>query len=151
MDLAQVAHDAADEVWPQANARRIRVDRELEIEALVRGDAQLLRRALTNLLMNAAKFSADGTCIRISIDRAGPDWRIAIVDEGCGIAAEDLPHIFERHRRFQRPGQPPVEGSGLGLALVKTVAEKHGGSVMVASTSERGSRFELRIPAKAPS
>jgi CHASE2 domain-containing sensor protein/signal transduction histidine kinase len=149
VDLAQLAHDAADEVWPQAEAKCVRIDRELDIEALVRGDAQLLRRALTNLLMNAVKYSPQGTRIRITIDRADAQWKVAIIDEGCGIAAEDLAHIFERHRRFRRPGQPPAEGSGLGLALVKTVAEKHGGSVTVASTSECGSRFELRIPAKS--
>jgi CHASE2 domain-containing sensor protein/signal transduction histidine kinase len=147
VDLAQVAHDAVDEIWPQAQARRIRVDRELDAEALVRGDAHLLRRALTNLLSNAVKYSPEETRIRIGIDRADSDWRVAIADEGYGIAPEDLPHVLEGHRRFRRPGQPFAEGTGLGLALVRTVAEKHGGRVRVARTSERGSCFELRIPA----
>jgi len=147
LDLAQVAHDAVDEIWPQAQAKRIRVDRELELEALVRGDSHLLRRALANLISNAVKYSPEGTRIQVGIDRASMDWRVAIADQGYGIAAEDVPHVFEVHRRFRRPGQPPTEGSGLGLALVQTVAEKHGGRAELARTSERGSCFELRIPA----
>jgi CHASE2 domain-containing sensor protein/signal transduction histidine kinase len=146
VDLAQVAHDAADEIWPQAQAKRMRVDRELDIEALVRGDPQLLRRALTNLMSNAVKYSPAGTHVRIAIERDHSHWRVAITDEGYGIAPQDLPHVFDRNRRFRRPDLPPVEGSGLGLALVKTVAAKHGGAVEVASTFDRGSRFELRIP-----
>jgi signal transduction histidine kinase len=147
VDLAQVAHDAADEIWPQAEARTIRVERALDTEAFVRGDPNLLRRALTNLLSNAVKYSPEGTRVRIVIERAGMDWRVTIADEGYGIAPEDLPHVFEAHRRFRRPGQPLTEGSGLGLAFVRTVAEKHAGHARVASTSERGSCFVLCIPA----
>jgi signal transduction histidine kinase len=147
LDLAQVAHDAADEVWPQAQAKRIAIDRDLDLEAFVRGDTDLLRRALTNLISNAVKYSPENTRIHVSIDRTGTYWRVAIADQGYGIAPEDAPHVFEVHRRFRRPGQPSTEGSGLGLALVKIVAQKHGGHVQLASTSERGSCFELRIPA----
>jgi signal transduction histidine kinase len=123
------------------------VDRELELEAFVRGDSHLLRRALTNLISNAVKYSPEDTRIHVDIDRAGTDWRVTIADQGYGIAPEDLPYVFEGHRRFRRAGQPSTEGSGLGLALVKTVAEKHGGQVRLVRTSERGSCFELRIPA----
>jgi len=147
LDFTQVAHDAADEIWPQAQLKRIRVDRELELEAFVRGDSHLLRRALTNLISNAVKYSPEDTRIHVDIDRAGTDWRVTIADQGYGIAPEDVPHVFEGHRRFRRAGQPSTEGSGLGLALVKTVAEKHGGHVQLVRTSERGSCFELRIPA----
>lgn len=147
VDLAQVAHDAADEIWPQAQAKKIRVERALDVEALVRGNAHLLRRALTNLMSNAVKYSPDGTYVQIVIERADTDWRVAVSDEGYGITPQDAPYVFEGNRRFRRPGQPATEGSGLGLALVRTVAEKHGGHARIASTSERGTCFELRIPA----
>jgi CHASE2 domain-containing sensor protein/signal transduction histidine kinase len=147
VDLAQVAHDAADEIWPQAEGKKIRVERALDTEAFVRGDPHLLRRALTNLLINAVKYSPEGTRVHIGIERVAADWRVSIADEGYGIAPENLPHVFEAHQRFRRPGQPLIEGSGLGLAFVRTVAEKHGGRARVASTSERGSCFELCIPA----
>jgi signal transduction histidine kinase len=147
VDLAQVAHDAADEIWPQAQAKRIRVNRQLDAEAFVRGDSHLLRRALTNLMSNAVKYSPEATHIHIAIERASAHWRVVIADQGYGIAAQDLPHVFEGHRRFRRPGQPPTEGSGLGLVFVHTVVEKHAGRVRVVDTSERGSCFEVSIPA----
>ncbi len=147
VDLAQVAHDAADEIWPQAQAKKIRVGRALDVEAFVRGDAHLLRRALTNLMSNAVKYSPNGTHVQVAVERAAAEWRVSVADEGYGIAPQDAPYVFEGHRRFRRPGQPLTEGSGLGLALVRTVAEKHGGHVRIVSTSERGTCFELRIPA----
>ena len=147
VDLAQIAHDAADEIWPQAEAKRIQVDRQLDAEAFVLGDPHLLRRALTNLMSNAVKYSPEATHIHIAVERAGTHWRVAIADEGYGIAPQDLPHVFEGHRRFRRPGQPTTEGSGLGLMFVRMVVEKHAGRVRVVYTSQRGSRFEVCIPA----
>lgn len=150
VDLAGVAHDAADEIWPQAQARGIRVERDVDVEAPARGDPHLLRRALVNLLGNAVKYSPAGTSVRLALARDGDDWNVSVTDEGYGIAPEDLPQVFERHRRFRTPAQPPSEGSGLGLALVRTVAEKHGGRAAVTSTPGRGSRFELRVPVLRP-
>jgi signal transduction histidine kinase len=150
LDLAAVARDAADEAWPQARAKEIRIERALDVEnAWVRGDRQLVARALANLLSNAIKYSPVGTSIRLGLERRDGGIACTVADEGEGIPAEALPRLFEPFQRFAVDRHPEVDGSGLGLAFVKAAAEKHGGRVSVDSTPGRGSLFTLWIPAPA--
>jgi signal transduction histidine kinase len=150
VDLGTLARDAADGVWPQARAKRIRVERELDLaEPWVSGDRSLLARALANLLSNAVKYSPSNTCVRVSLERQGTGVACIVADEGEGIPAAALERLFEPFQRFGVERHPEVDGSGLGLAFVKAVAGKHGGSVTVASEPARGSRFTLWLPASA--
>ncbi|MEO7588468.1 MAG: HAMP domain-containing sensor histidine kinase [Arachnia sp.] len=108
------------------------------------GDAQNLERAITNLLDNAVKFSPpDGT---ISVDLT--DGIITIVDQGPGIAEDDIEHIFDRFYRSDRARNTP--GTGLGLSIVAHTADAHGGSVRVGNQPGGGARFTFRIPPVAP-
>ena len=151
VDLAAVARDAADEAWPQARAKAIRIERALDAgEAWVRGDRQLLARALANLLSNAIKYSPAGTAVRLGVARADGGIACTVVDEGEGIPAAALPRLFEPFQRFAVERHPEVDGSGLGLAFVKAAAERHGGRVGVESAPGRGSRFTLWVPAPTP-
>ena len=150
LDLAAVARDAADEAWPQAQAKEIRIERALDLDApWVQGDRQLLARALANLLSNAVKYSPGGTRVRIGLERADGGIACTIADEGEGIPAAALPRLFEPFQRFGVERHPEIDGSGLGLAFVKAVADRHGGRVTVASEPGRGSRFALWVPACA--
>lgn len=150
LDLAGLVDSAADEVWPQAHARGIRVevdthDADSE-EAIVRGDFSLLRRAVINLLTNAIKYGAPNSTVSVRLQADGGDWLIRVRDQGVGIPPEALPRLFKRFSRVGGDGPSQPSGVGLGLLIVKTVAERHGGTVTVESTPGQGSTFELHLP-----
>ena len=154
LDLAGLVDSAADEVWPQAQARGIRIDvdtRDAEKEeAIVRGDFSLLRRAVINLLTNAVKYGDAGSVVSVKLSARGTDWIIQVRDQGKGIPAEAHPRLFKRFSRIVDEGRDRPAGVGLGLVIVKTVAERHGGTISVDSQPGVGSTFELRLPLRSP-
>ena len=106
----------------------------------------MLTRATVNLLTNAVKYSPDHTEITVSVAAQEAQFILAVADQGYGISAEDQRRLFERYRRFSTPGQPKAAGAGLGMVFVKTVVEKHGGSINVASEPGRGTTITLMLP-----
>ncbi|MDO5734979.1 MAG: HAMP domain-containing sensor histidine kinase [Propionibacteriaceae bacterium] len=104
------------------------------------GDSQNLERAITNLLDNAVKFSPPDGTVRVTLE----DGLITIVDEGPGIAEDDLEHIFDRFYRSDRARNTP--GTGLGLSIVAHTATAHGGTVRAGNQPESGARFTFRVP-----
>jgi len=150
LDLALVAQEAVDEAWVLARARRIAVEVALElgeeVEYLVRGDRNLLRRAVLNLLTNAIKYSPEGSRVSVTLRSAQHSWEIVVSDEGPGIDAEQLPQLFQRFGRLPQKSVRRVSGVGLGLMIVKTVTERHGGTVRVESQVGVGSTFIIRLP-----
>jgi PAS domain S-box-containing protein len=145
LDLVTLMHDAIDEVWPQAEAARIKIQRDFLLsDATVSGEPRLLFRALVNLLSNAIKHSPAESTIRCVLRRQGEDFRCEIIDHGEGIRAEDLPRIFQRFIRLENAKHH--DGAGLGLALVDMVVRKHRGRIEVASKLGKGSRFSLCLP-----
>jgi signal transduction histidine kinase len=113
----------------------------------VSGDHDLLFLAIYNLLDNALKFTRDGDRLEVRAFEDGNTVVVEVADTGTGVSAEDLPHIFEELYRGQEARG--VEGSGLGLALVKAVVERHGGHAAVRSRPGQGSVFTLRLPASS--
>jgi signal transduction histidine kinase len=112
-------------------------------------DAARLERALGNLVGNAVKYSPPGAEVRVVVSRrddARGAWAVAqIQDQGIGIPATDLPHIFERfHRATNTSGRVP--GTGLGLAGARDIVEQHGGEITVQSEEGHGSAFTVRLP-----
>jgi signal transduction histidine kinase len=112
--------------------------------ATVRGDAQALRHVFTNLLDNAIKYSAPGRPVEVRVSAGGSHVEVAVTDHGDGIAAEDLPHVFERFR--QLPGRSRG-GVGLGLYIARTLVTAQGGQLSVSSEVGRGSTFHVALPA----
>ncbi len=104
------------------------------------GDAQNLERAITNLLDNAVKFSPPEGTVTVELT----DGTLTIIDQGPGIAEDDIEHIFDRFYRSDRARNTP--GTGLGLSIVAHTAAAHGGSVRVGNQPGGGGRFTLRIP-----
>ena len=151
VDVAALAQEAADEVWPQAERKRIaiEIDDTGGRDALVLGDDSLLRRALTNLLGNAVKYSPPGTTVHVMLAEDGSWQEITVADEGYGIPVDQMDKLFTRHARVSRPGQPDEPGIGLGLVIVKTIVDRHGGGVAVESTPGAGSTFRIRLPRAA--
>jgi two-component system sensor histidine kinase ChvG len=105
-----------------------------------------LQQVLENLLDNAAGFSPDGGKVRVSLLREGDSAVIRVCDDGPGIPKEHLEKIFDRFFSF-RPGEEKGAHSGLGLSIVKAIAESYGGCVRVANMPLRGACFEVRVPA----
>jgi signal transduction histidine kinase len=116
----------------------------------LRADPDALDRMLKNLLSNAVKYSPRGGQVCVAACRA-PDApgmiEVAVEDEGVGIPAEQLPRIFDRYARVPHPETAGARGLGLGLSLVKALAEAHGGRVEVDSLPGTGSRFRVLLPA----
>ena len=110
------------------------------------GDQTLLMRALCNLIDNAIKYSPADTRIDCGIEEDDGYWRISVRDQGRGIAAQDLDSLFEPFSRVAADTRKDVGGAGLGLAFVRTVAQRHGGTAEVSSEPGRGSVFSLRLP-----
>jgi two-component system heavy metal sensor histidine kinase CusS len=112
----------------------------------VYADARLFDRALSNLLDNALRFTPDDGKIAIAIETKPDRTELAIEDTGCGIPPEHLPRVFDRF--YRADSSRSSQGTGLGLALVKSITDLHGGSIEVASEVNRGTTVTLTFPAR---
>lgn len=118
---------------------------KIDTEAQVWGDYSWLQRLLWILIENAMKYTPEPGNILVSMTGAGETIAIAVEDNGIGISAADLPHIFDRFFRAD-PSRSRVEGSGLGLAIAKWIADSHRAKIFVASTPSQGSSFRVTFP-----
>jgi two-component system OmpR family sensor kinase len=129
-------------------AQRMYPSHELRLERLddadVSGDPDFLTQLLLILLDNAAKYTPAGGRITLALERRGQTAVLSVTDTGCGIAPEDLPHIFERF--YRAPTARASGGSGLGLAIARWIVTEHGGHIAVESTPGQGSRFSVELP-----
>ena len=144
-DVAAVAQEAAVELEPLA------VDHALSLSlspAWVQGSRDELHRLLANLIENGIRHTPPGTEVRATVRQRDGEVRIVVEDDGPGIAPEAREQIFER---FVRGRRERAGSSGLGLAIVRAVAESHGGSVALQrSKRSTGARFMVRLPAADP-
>jgi len=147
VNLAQLVASSVDEVQAQAaaKAQRLRVQVEDELPQAW-GDGALLERVLVNLLSNAVKYTPAEGEITVRARSENGSLRVEVQDNGRGIPAESLPRLFDRFYRV--PGSESVaEGTGLGLSVVKSIVEKHGGRIWVDSQVGQGSTFSFTVPA----
>ena len=118
---------------------------------LVMANRSALDASVQNLIANALKYGGPSPWLRIAVAsgraRGGEEVRIAVADRGLGIAAADLPHIFEPFYRGAEAQSRQIRGNGLGLSIVKGIVEAHGGRVTVDSTPAGGSTFVIHLPA----
>jgi heavy metal sensor kinase len=131
---------------PHARAADLKFEAACGGPYWVRAQAPLLGQLIDNLLDNATKYSAPGTAIVIRIGEESGLITLAVEDEGCGIAADDLPHIFEAFYRSPHSRRVGISGVGLGLAVAQRVANALGGRLSAESQPDKGSRFILRLP-----
>lgn len=137
VDFADIVRDALNRV--RRRAPGVTFDADLG-SWVINGDTQLLDRAATNLLDNAAKYSPQGGVVRVTLR----DGTLEVTDGGPGIADADLPHVFERFYRSEEARGGP--GSGLGLAIVRSAALRHGGQVTAGRVPTGGARLTLALP-----
>lgn len=143
MDLAQAAEMGIDLVRPLARERRVRIAQQLPESAAMRGNHNLVGRMLANLVHNAVKFSPTDSTITVTVERDNDEWLCKVRDNGKGIAADEMPRLFEPYRRM-RGGKN--EGTGLGLTFVLVVVEKHGGTLDINGGTGRGTEVKIRLP-----
>ena len=136
------------ELRPLANGVHLRLSHEDVL--VVTGDRDRIKQALLNLMVNAIQHTPTGGTVTLSVAKHGDYAAIRVADTGCGIAPEDIPHIFDRFYRADKARTRVRGGAGLGLPIVRGIAEAHGGDVSVESTPDQGSTFTLLLPLPTP-
>ncbi|GAB3093100.1 PAS domain-containing hybrid sensor histidine kinase/response regulator [Cupriavidus yeoncheonensis] len=148
LSIREVIAAAIEGSMPALEARAQRLDTQLDnVDFHVFGDLTRLAQVLQNLLINASKFSPEGTTITLRCQLSGRIGQISIADQGCGIAPESLSDVFNLFVQGAQPGQASTGGLGIGLSLCRSIIELHEGSITAASQGiGRGSTFSVRLP-----
>ena len=149
-DVNLVIHRAVSMLEPLAFEHNISIHEELKPSPPLLLDSRRLSQIIYNLLTNAIRYSPENGEVRVSTDMVrhnNTDWlRIEVLDNGCGILPEDMPLIFQHFYRADKSRNKKSGGSGIGLAIVKQLAEIHGGFVEAHSEHGKGSRFSVFLP-----
>lgn len=145
LDMRQFCQEVVERSQALTRLHNIQLMAEIEMELMA--DPYLLRHALMNLMANAIKYSPRGGSIRLVMNQTNGYLNLHISDEGIGIPSQDLAHLFEPHYRASNTGQ--IQGSGLGLFMVKFVVEMHKGLLHVSSTVGKGTTFIVQLPVVA--
>ena len=156
--MADVLHEAVDQCWALAKAREVNlVQHVVATETWVQMDPAMLNRALVNLINNAINFSEPGTTVKCTLWRVEehqsisktesnePRILVSIADQGCGIAPEHLPQLYQWRKRFHAHEAGRTGGFGLGLAFVKAAVDSHGGRIRCKSTVGVGTTFIISL------
>jgi signal transduction histidine kinase len=157
-DLRQVVNETLEVFQPQFDQGKFEVAVDVpETLAPIEADPEAVTQCLMNLLDNAVKYSKDQRSIEVKVRVTPPgtdgdlgEARIQVADHGIGISTRDRERIFDKFFRVEHGMVHDVKGSGLGLSLVRHIAEAHGGRIEVESTPGQGSRFVLVLPARQP-
>jgi len=147
LTVADVVYSAGNEFRREITPRSLEVDVDTDLPS-IRGDREALSRALWNLLENAHKYSPNGDPIRLFARRTGATVVIGVEDHGLGIPVAEQQRVFQKFVRGDDAKRAGIRGVGVGLALVKRVAEAHGGTVGLTSAAGAGSTFTLVLPAE---
>lgn len=148
IDAASLLQDACEMLIPLATRRGIKLVTRAEADAgHVQADYQRMLRVFANLVGNAIKFSPSGSTIELALECDTPWCRFIVADQGSGIAAEDLPFLFDR---FWQGADRDARGTGLGLSIARSIVADHGGEIGVHSVLNQGSRFHFSLPMSPP-
>ena len=129
-----------------ASGKAVEVKKDIEGGIYANIDVGLMTRLVQNLVENAIKYTPEGGHVAVTLRRDGGELALSVADDGIGIAKKDLPHIYDRFWQADA-SRGADRGSGLGLSMVKQIAEAHGGSVSVKSAPGKGSTFTYRMEA----
>ncbi|MEU1853062.1 ATP-binding protein [Streptomyces sp. NPDC019990] len=147
VDLCRLLASAADAIRPAADAARVAVETDCPPRPLVlEADADQLDRVLMNLLSNAVKFTPEGGKVTLRAEARDGEAVLSVSDTGIGIPAAEQERLFQRFFRASNATDAAIPGTGLGLTIVRTIVENHGGEMTVASEEGRGTHFTARFP-----
>ena len=146
LDLVHLLQQATDDVYAVAYAKQIKLDiSTIEDSLWLKGDFGLLQRAVSNVLLNAIKYSPENEVIKIELTQKNNEAILKITDVGLGIAPEKIERLFKRFSRAEGSHQAP-EGTGLGLYFVEVTVNKHQGTIFVESELGYGTTFVITLP-----
>jgi PAS domain S-box-containing protein len=149
VDLNALVKEVAEQFRGSGTTHPMRLDLEPSLPPL-RGDRDKMTQVLTNLLSNAIKYSPGGGTVVVATRRVGQAIEVTVRDRGIGIPAEALEIVFERYARVETGAARHVQGTGLGLPIVRQIARLHGGDAWAESTPGVGSIFHVRLPVRMP-
>lgn len=151
VDLAVVIAAAVETARPAADAKQIRIQTVLSSgSGPILGDAERLQQVIWNLISNATRFTPKSGTIQISLDRVESQVQLCVSDNGIGIKEDFIPHLFERFTQADSSITRSGGGLGMGLAIVKSLVELHGGVVSASSAGEgKGATFTVKLPISA--
>lgn len=147
VDVAALVDTVATAIDAAASARGVHVERDIAPGAAVRADPSRLRQVLDNLLDNALRHTPDGGVITVRARRTGANVTISVVNDGEGVPAADLPHLFDRLYRVDPSRDRRTGGTGLGLAIVRQLVALQHGTVVAENAPPRGLEVWLTLPA----
>jgi heavy metal sensor kinase len=145
-DLGELATGTAEQMSLLAEDKKITVVCEAEPQVMVEGDRARMKQVVVNLLDNAIKYTPNGGRVLLKISHEAHEAVLEVEDNGVGIPADALPHMFKRFYRVDDSRSRDQGGAGLGLSIVKSICSAHGAAVEVTSTAGEGSRFRVRQP-----
>jgi signal transduction histidine kinase/ActR/RegA family two-component response regulator len=147
-DPSSIIDAALETVRPAAEAKDIRFEKAVDLATgMLSADPNRLQQVIWNLLSNAIKFTPKGGKVQVVLERVNSHVELSVTDTGIGIKPEFLPHVFERFRQADSTTTRRYGGLGLGLSIVKHLAELHGGTVTVTSPGEgKGATFTVSLP-----
>ena len=146
IDLIPVLEESIMAVQAIANKRRVILDLKTERrQVFILGDKSGLQQVFINLINNAAKFSVEGSSVKINVREAEDEVCVSISDQGLGIPPDALPYLFERFYRAKNVTIAEIPGSGIGLYIVKSIVEELGGKIKVDSELNEGTTFTITL------
>jgi heavy metal sensor kinase len=149
LGLGELVRNVVSAMQPLAAQREVELTENVGAPAMVEGDQTRLSQLLLNLLDNGLRYTSPGGSVSVSLAEDGRWAVLRVADTGVGIAAEHLPHVFERFYRTDAARARADGGAGLGLAICEWIAEAHGGQITVDSALGRGTAFTVRLPLMA--
>jgi signal transduction histidine kinase len=151
LDLASLLRECVIVLYPLIEKAGISYEFDIAEERMeIEGDRFQLERVFLNLLDNAVKYGRPGKSVSVRISATAENAEVRIRDRGPGIPEKDLARVFERFYRSESSGPERIRGYGLGLAVVREIVERHGGSLRVDSALGKGTTVTVRLPRRAP-
>jgi len=146
-DIGDIAREVSTQAQTLSDAKQLHWSVAIPDAAIwVRGDANALRRLLLILVDNAVKYTPPAGSISLALQRNGSHAEIRVRNNGIGISADDLPHIFDRFYRTDKARSRELGGTGLGLSIGRWIANAHGGDIQVETSTPNGTTFVVRLP-----
>jgi signal transduction histidine kinase len=149
LDIGELASSTVDQMKLLAEEKSITLGSNVAADIFVEGDRPRLQQVLVNLIANAIQYTEEGGQVEVTVRSEGTTAVLEVSDNGAGISADALPHLFERFYRADKARSRNSGGAGLGLSIAKAICTAHGAEIKVSSEEGHGSRFRVELPLAA--